>query len=108
LTTISEKEIELAEMFSASELSRVELAAAKAKLNKRKFELERVLSRQMGAISLGENLGSPELIVNKWASLNLDRQRVIVKAVLERINVQTAKSGIVVFDPSRLEPVWKF
>jgi len=108
LTTISEKEIELAEMFSLDELSRVELSAAKAKLNKRKFELERVLSKELGAISLGENLGSPEIIVQKWATLNLDRQRVIVKAVLEFVNVQKAKSGINVFDPSRLEPVWKF
>ena len=108
LTTISEKEIELAEMFGVGELSRVELGAAKAKLNKRKFELERVLSKEMGAISLGEDLGSPEVIVKKWASLNLDRQRVIVKAVLEFVNVQRAKSGINVFDPSRLEPVWKF
>jgi hypothetical protein len=62
----------------------------------------------MGAISLGENLGSPEVIVQKWDTLNLDRQRVIIKVVLERVNVQKAKSGIVVFDPSRLEPVWKF
>jgi hypothetical protein len=48
------------------------------------------------------------VIVKKWSSLNLDRQRVIIKSVLEQINVQRAKSGIVVFDPSRLEPVWKF
>jgi len=33
---------------------------------------------------------------------------VIVKAVLESVNLQSANSGIVFFDPLRLEPVWKF
>ena len=73
--------IELAEMVGQGEMSRVEYQAAKKIIDDRKAELERTLAKERGVIALAGNLGSPQLITQKWKSLNLDRQRAILKAI---------------------------
>ena len=79
--------IELAEMVGQGEMSRVEYQAAKKIIADRKSELERTLAKEAGVIALAGNLGSPQLITQKWKSLNLDRQRAILKAILDSVQV---------------------
>ena len=53
-------------------------------------------------------LGSPQLITQKWKSLNLDRQRGILKAILESVQVDKVIQRGMPFNPQRLRPIWKF
>ena len=42
-----------------------------------------------------------------WKGLNLDRQRAIMKAILESVQVDTAIQKGMSFYPQRLRPVWR-
>jgi hypothetical protein len=107
LIAIEEKSIELAEMFANGEMSRSEFAAAKKVSTERKAELERQLTKEVSAVLLDAQIESPKLIASKWAELNLDRQRAIIKAVLETVRVHKVTKGSNTFDFKRLELIWK-
>ena len=89
-------------------MSRVEYQAAKKVVDERKEELERTLAKERGVIALSNGLGSPQLITQKWKSLNLDRQRAILKAILESVQVDKVIERGMPFNPQRLRPIWKF
>jgi hypothetical protein len=107
LSFLSEREIEITEMFALGELNKAEFQSAKNKLTSRKRELENLISKEITALTLDNEISSPELIVQKWGSLNLDRQRTIIKAVLEYIEVLKPKRATNRFDPTRLNPAWR-
>ena len=108
LSSLDSRYIELAEMVGQAEMSRVEYQAAKKIVDERKIELERTLAKERGVIALAGSLTSPQLITQKWKSLNLDRQRAILKAILESVQVDKVIEAGMPFNPKRLRPVWKF
>lgn len=86
----------------------MEYQAAKKVVDERKVELERALAKERGVVALTGGLGSPQLIADKWKSLNFDRQRAILKAVLESVQVDKVIAKGMPFNPQRLTPKWKF
>lgn len=108
LSALDSRYVELAEMMGQGEMNRVEYQAAKKIVDERKSDLERTLAKERGVITLAGSLGSPQLIAQKWKSLNLDRQRTILKAILESIQVDRVIQKGFPFDPARLRPIWKF
>ena len=108
LSGLDDRYIELAEMVEQGEMSRVEYQAAKKIVDERKADLERVLAKERGVVALSGGLGSPQLIMQKWKSLNLDRQRAILKAMLESVQVDKVIQRGMPFNPQRLRPIWKF
>ncbi len=74
-------------MMGQGEMNRVEYQAAKKIIDNRTVKLQQTLAKERGVISLASGLGSPQLIAEKWKTLNLDRQRAIMKSVTERIEV---------------------
>lgn len=59
-------------------------------------------------IALAAGFGSPQIIAQKCEGLNLDRQRAILKAILEAIEVDKVIQPGSPFNPARIRPVWKF
>ena len=108
LSSLDDRYIELAEMMGQGEMTRAEYQAAKRVIDIRKVDLQKTLAKERGVISLAGGLGSPQLITEKWKSLNLDRQRAIMKSVIERIEVDKAIERGAPFNPQRLRPTWKF
>ena len=108
LSALDSRYIELAEMVGQGKMSRVEYQAAKKIVDERKIELERTLAKEQGVRALGGNLTSPQLITQKWKSLNLDWKRAILKAILESVRVDKVIQAGMPFNPSRLRPIWKF
>ena len=108
LSGLDDRYIELAEMVEQGEMSRVEYQAAKKIVDERKADLERVLAKERGVVALSGGLGPPQLITQKWKSLNLDRQRAILKAMLESVQVDKVIQRGMPFNPQRLRPIWKF
>jgi DNA invertase Pin-like site-specific DNA recombinase len=108
LMAVEERGVELAEMFAKGEMSRSEFVAAKKVSEKKKAELERTLSREVSAVLLDSQIESPKLIASKWKDLNLDRQRTIIKAVLETVRVRKVGGGTNSFDFRRLDLIWKY
>lgn len=108
LAGLDDRYIEFAEIMGQGEMTRVEYQAAKKIVDERKADLERSLAKERGVISSSGALGSPELISKKWKSLNLDRQRAILKAILESVYVDKVIQRGMPFNPQRLRPIWRF
>ena len=108
LSGLDDRYIELAEMVGQSQMSRVEFQAAKKIVDERKGELERVLAKERGVVASAGSLGFPQLIAQKWQSPNLDRQRAILKAILESVQVDKVIQRGMPFNPARLRPIWKY
>lgn len=108
LSQIGDRQVELAEMVAMGEMTRVQYQAAMKKIDTKKSEMERILSKERGAVFMDGDLATPELIVSKWSGLNLDRQRAILMAVLESVLVFKSPKKGYGFDHRRLKPVWKF
>jgi len=108
LMALEEKSIELAEMFANGEMSRSEFAAAKKISIAKKSAFERELTKEVSAVLLDAQIESPKLIASKWMELNLDRQRTILKAVLETVRVHKVEVASNTFDFRRLELIWKY
>lgn len=95
---------ELAELFGAGELGRREWLAAKAKVDERLKVARRALAREQGTEAL-----APLRDVDPraaWASLDTERRRGVLGALIERVVVGPA-NGRSVFAPDRVEVVWR-
>lgn len=108
LSALDSRFIELAEMVAQGDFTRLQYQAAMKVAQERKGELERTLAKERGVVALAGGMGSPQLIEQKWKSLNLDRQRAILKSILESVEVdKTIRQGYG-FNPARIRPIWKF
>jgi len=108
LASIEDKLIEQAEMLASNEFSRSEFNAGRKVILARKEKLETSLAQQRGAVMFDSILATPELIINKWSNLNLDRQRAVLKSVLESVQVKRIVVKGYGFDSARLTPIWKY
>ena len=108
LSGLDSRFIELVEMVAEGEFTRAQYQAAMKVATERKSELEKVLAKERGVVAFVEGLGSPQIIAQKWKSLNLDRQRAILKSVIETINVDKVTVKGTPFNPNRVRSVWKF
>lgn len=61
----------------------------------------------MGAQDAFHYIGQGSVPRSQWPSLNLDRQRAIVKAVLDHVIIHPGKMGTRYVDPQRAEPIWR-
>lgn len=96
---------ELAGMYAAREISAREWKAARDPIEARRQQAERELARLTGGSVLDGYVGNSELLRERWASLNLDRQRAIVAAVLDHAIIGPGRPGA--FDLNRVDPQWK-
>ncbi len=67
----------------------------------------RSLSRAEGFGALDGYVGNSEELRSQWATLNLDRQRAVVQAVLDHVIIRPAARKTNRLDPSRVEPIWR-
>jgi len=98
---------DLAAMFAAAEISRREWLAARAPIETRVERAKKRVAKFSRAPLIDEYVGHSNRLRDRWADLNLDRQRAIIAAVLDHAIVGPAVRGRKTFDPSRVTPVWK-
>jgi len=65
------------------------------------------LARLSGSSAVETMIGNGAGLRAQWPTLNLDRQRAILKAVLDHVIVKPAIPGIHHVSPDRLEPRWR-
>lgn len=87
------------------EFTRVQFQAAMKLATERKGELERTLAKERGVVTLAGGMGSSQMIAQKWQTLNLDRQRAILRSILESIQVDKVLEKGMPFNPARIRPV---
>jgi site-specific DNA recombinase len=98
---------DLAEMFGAGEITRAEYVTARKRAEEQVKGAEKTLGALTQTSVLDGHLGNGAALREQWASLNLDRQRAIVRTLLDYATVGPAVRGRNTFDPGRITPEWR-
>ncbi|MGB6057120.1 MAG: recombinase family protein, partial [Microthrixaceae bacterium] len=96
---------ELAGLYAAKAVTAREWMAARNPIEERLRTNRRTIARNTGTADLARYIGQGEQLGAQWSELNLDRQRAIVRTVLDHAGVK--RSGVNRFDPSRVVPQWR-
>jgi site-specific DNA recombinase len=99
---------ELAGMYADKDITAQEWRAARHRIEQRRTEARRTLSRLQGTSVLDPYVGGGDELRTRWAELNLSRQVAIVKAVVDHIVIHPAtlvgRRGL---DPDRVQAIWR-
>jgi site-specific DNA recombinase len=98
---------ELAQLYSARQVSAREWLAARKPIEDRISQAERRLSRMTNADALAGLVGNGNQLRERWGDLNLTRQNAIVAAVLDHAVIGPGRRGAQGLDPERVDPVWR-
>jgi DNA-binding transcriptional regulator YbjK len=99
---------ELAGMWAEREIDANEWRAARAPIEQRRDQAERRLAGLRRHRTVAQLFGQADRLRAEWSSLNLDRQRAIVAAILDHVIVHRySLPGKARFDPNRFVPVWR-
>lgn len=107
ILTVEAKLAELAEMWADGEITKAEWMTARKPLEARLEAARRAMSRRRGTTALDGFSGFPGALRAEWEGLRRERQRAILDAVVDRVNIGRVKRGRNTFDPSRVEVVWR-
>jgi len=99
---------ELARDYAERRITRREWLAARDIIEARIEEARRRISRESATAALDPYLGRPGALREEWTTIGLNRQRSIATALLNRATIRPAAvPGRGVFDPARIEPLWR-
>jgi site-specific DNA recombinase len=98
---------ELAQAYGEQQITMAEVIAARKPIEARLSAARRQLGKLSRTAALDGYLGNADALREAWQGLDLSRQRAIVTALLDRIEVGPARRGYNRFDESRLRPVWR-
>ena len=65
------------------------------------------MSRMSRSAAIDPYVGNAGILGAEWPAMDLNRQRSIASALLDRVTVRPAVKGRTTFDPDRYEPVWR-
>lgn len=98
---------ELAQLYADRAITAAEWIQARKTIEARLANTRKRLVSAMGAQDAFHYIGQGSALRSQWPSLNLDRQRAIVKAVLDHVIIHPGKMGTRYVDPQRAEPIWR-
>jgi hypothetical protein len=100
--------MELAAMWANNELDSDAYKRAKAIIETRRTKARHDVNRLAGTRHLDAYLGQGDTLRQQWHDLNLDRQRAIVKALVDHIEILPGIPGARSVAVERVRPVWRF
>ena len=98
---------ELATLYGNKEITAAEWSAARRPIDARITHATRQLGRASSHRQLHSLIGHGGKLREQWSTLNLDRQRAIVAALLDHAAIGPGPSGQSRFDPDRVRPIWR-
>jgi site-specific DNA recombinase len=98
---------ELAQAYGEQQITMAEVIAARKPIEARLTAARRQLGKLSRTAALDGYLGNADALREAWETLDLSRQRAIVTALLDRVEVGPGRRGYNRFDESRLRPVWR-
>jgi site-specific DNA recombinase len=98
---------ELVDAFADGTLSRADFARARARVEARMDATRRRLAGQAATRTLAALPVGERALREAWASRGLSWRRAVLAAVVERVVLHPCLQGRNVFDPSRIEVVWR-
>ena len=98
---------ELAAAYAAKQFTMREWMAARNPIQERIRSASRRHDRIVGTDSLAGFVGNGDALRTQWADLNLTRQHAIVRAVLDHVVIAPTEVRGGVFNPDRVDLVWR-
>jgi DNA invertase Pin-like site-specific DNA recombinase len=99
---------ELAQLYAARSITAPEWTSARTTIEARRDAARRRLSSLSGTRALDAYIGQGEALRAQWSDLNLDRQRAIVKAIVDHVVIHPGVRGARSVAVERVEPIWRF
>jgi site-specific DNA recombinase len=97
---------ELATTYANKGITIGEWMTARRVIEDRKTATEKRLRRATNTTQLAGLIGQGDALRTQWATLNLDRQVAIVRAVLNHVVISPGSRAATALDPGRVSPVW--
>jgi hypothetical protein len=97
---------DLAEMFAGGEITRTEWSTARSGIERRLADARLVVADSSRSESATRTLRNIGKLADDWPNLDLDTQRTIVSAVIDRIIIKPTTKANNQFDSDRVEIVW--
>jgi site-specific DNA recombinase len=108
LTEVDRRLRDLAEMFAAGEIERMEWSAARQPLNAKKDELESQLALNAESNALGRLNSMPGALRRAWTNgMTLDQRRSALGLLIERVVVNPSSRRGCRFDSDRVVIEWR-
>jgi DNA invertase Pin-like site-specific DNA recombinase len=98
---------ELTQLYAQRSITAPEWMQARKAVEARLADSRRTLSRAQAYNALDEYVGNSQALRRQWVTLNLDRQRAIIRAILDHARIHPAIRRTNRLDPARVEPVWR-
>lgn len=98
---------ELAEMWAAGELGKVEWGAARAALDKRLDAARSRIVVDQAPNALAGLPSNPDEVRQMWPSFTFDRRRAILGAVISKVTIGPGRRGYNRFDAGRVDVEWR-
>ena len=102
---LEERMTELAEMFAAGEITRGQWSTAQSGITKRLDAARTVEAQEVRSGATAAALDG--VLRETWPELSLDRQRLVIEAVVEKITIATTTKAMNRFDPTRVDVSWR-
>jgi DNA invertase Pin-like site-specific DNA recombinase len=98
---------ELAQLYAARSITAREWLQARQPIESRLTATRRQLAHARGFSPVTDYIGNAGLLRRQWATLNLNRQRAIVQAVVDHVVIKPATRNTNRLDPARVLPIWR-
>lgn len=107
LDAATERRDELAKAYGDGAISMTEWLTARRPIEASIEQHTRALARLTRTTALSGLIGNGQQLRASWATLNLDRQHAIVKAVLDHAVIAPGRAGVHTVELDRVQPVWR-
>ena len=98
---------ELAQLYADRAITAPEWVKARTAIETRRNAARRRLSGLTGTRPIDAYIGNGAALREQWADLNLDRQRAIVKALVDHVENMPGTRGTRAVSVDRVRPVWR-
>jgi site-specific DNA recombinase len=98
---------ELAQLYADRAITAPEWKHARASIDARRSTARQRLSGLSGTRHIDAYIGHGDALREQWANLNLDRQRAVVKALVDHVEILPGVRGARAVAIDRVRPVWR-
>lgn len=98
---------ELAQLYAERQITAPEWTSARKVIESRRDGARRRLSGLSGTRHIDAYIGKGDVLRDQWSKLNLDRQRAIIKALVDHVEILPGSRGIQHVAIERVNPVWR-
>jgi site-specific DNA recombinase len=107
IASLEARQAELAEMWAAGDIGKVEWAAARDALDKRLETARGRVVADQRPLTLADLPADVNALSALWPTLSFDRRRAVIGAIVDEVTIGPGRRGYNRFDRTRVAVTWK-